>query len=377
MSFSFTYKATPRVKNPMTDNNPLARGTGKVVTLQDRVDRLKKNKAWNETVRVWKARNKMFSLDRLPKVGMFALGKLLIDEDIQRQLDEKHCAKDIADPSVFDEALLQTLQCILTSKGELISIDGQHTATVIAALIEAGLVPENTDWRTFEFAVQYIETDSLSFARRAFSILNGKGKKKQSAYQQLRNSVFIIRIDKDTSNSEDVELERKVKIAERYECYPVEEDSPLLQYPGTFSNIATFKTLNDHELELACAWHHEYFHNDNVHAALFFIFKDLTRSFNAAKLSLTSTLLEELAALIQDKFIKLDTFATFVKKAHREYTFDRWGYEANWNDDAYACALLQLYKHFGGNEKIAPNITDRFEDLYKFFHEDVLNQVEA
>jgi hypothetical protein len=38
MSFSFTYKATPRVKNPMTDNNPLARGTGKVVTLQDRVD---------------------------------------------------------------------------------------------------------------------------------------------------------------------------------------------------------------------------------------------------------------------------------------------------------------------------------------------------
>ena len=377
MSFSFTYKAVPKVKNPMTDNNPLARGTGKVVTLQDRVDKLKKNKAWNETIKVWKSKGKMFSLDRLPKVGMFALGRLLIDEDIQRQLDEKHCAKDIADPNVFDEALLQTLQCILNSKGELISIDGQHTATVIAALIEAELVPENVDWRDFKFAVQYIETDSLSFARRAFSILNGKGKKKQSAYQQLRNSVFIIRIDKDKSDQEDVELERKVKIAERHECYPVEEDSPLLQYPSTFSNIATFKTLSDAELESACAWHNEYFHRDNIHASLFFIFKDLTRSFNAAKMPVTSTLLEELAALIQNKFIKLDTFATFVKKAYRDYTINKWEYEANWSDDAYACALLQLYKHFGGTEKTAPNITARFDDLYKFFHGDILEEVTA
>lgn len=372
MAFSFTYKPVPRLVNPMTKNNPLARGTGKVVTLQDRVDKLKQNRLWNETVKVWKSRGKMFSLDRLPKVGMFALGSLLIDEDIQRLLDEKHCAKDIADPTVFDEALLQTLQCILNSKGQLISIDGQHTATVIAALIDAGLVPDNTDWRDFKFAVQYIETDSLSFARRAFSILNGKGKMKQSAYQQLRNSVFIVRIDKDTTDKDDVDLERAVSIAEKFECYPVEEKSPLLQYPGTFSNIATFRTLDDIEIEMACRWHHQYFHNDNIHAALFFIIKDLYRSFRAARLPITNILLEELAAMIQDKFVKLDTFATFVKKVHREYTHNRYGYEANWNDDAYACALLQLYKHFGGQEQIAPNITDRFDGLIDFFSDDIL-----
>ena len=81
--------------------------------------------------------------------------------------------------------------------------------------------------------------------------------------------------------------------------------------------------------------------------------------------------------MIQNKFIKLDTFATFVKKAYRDYTINKWEYEANWSDDAYACALLQLYKHFGGTEKTAPNITARFDDLYKFFHGDILEEVTA
>jgi hypothetical protein len=268
---------------------------------------------------------------------------------------------------------LQTIQCIKTSKGQFISIDGQHTVSTIAALIDAGLISGYTDWREFKFAFQYIETDNLAFARRAFGILNGKGKKKQSGYQQLRNDVFVVRIDKDTSDEDEVGIEKKVKIAETHNCFPVEEDSDLLKYPGTFSNIATFKTLSEDEIKTACEWHNNFFHYEGVHVSLFFIYRDLCREFDSAKLPITDTLKQELAALVQNLFGNLSQFQESVTEAHRRWHEKRYGYKGNWNDDAYACALLQLYKHFGGQEQIAPNITDRFDGLIDFFSDDILS----
>lgn len=372
MAFKFEYEEVVRKPNPMAKINPLAQSKSKMVTLQDRVDSLNKSAAWKKTVKAWKDQGKQFDLDRLPKVSMEELGSLWIEELIQRALDEKHCANKIANPVVFDPALLQTIQCIKTSKGQFISIDGQHTVSTIAALIDAGLIPNNTDWRKFKFAFQYIETDNLAFARRAFGILNGKGKKKQSGYQQLRNDVFVVRIDKDTTDEDEVAVEKKVKIAELNNCFPVEEDSDLLKYPGTFSNIATFKTLSAEEIEIACAWHNRYFHFDGVHVSLFFIFRDVCREFDSAKLPITDKLKEELAALVQNLFGTLSQFQESVTEAHRRWHEKRYGYKGNWNDDAYACALIQLYQKFGGKEKVAPTLLDRFDDLIDFFDEDLL-----
>ncbi len=372
MAFKFKYKDVVRTPNPMANINPLAQRKSKMVTLQDRVDLLNKSAAWKKTIKAWKDQGKQFDLTRLPKVSMEPLGSLWIEELIQRALDEKHCANKIANPAIFDPALLQTIQCIKTSKGQFISIDGQHTVSTIAALIDAELIPNNTDWREFKFAFQYIETDNLAFARRAFGILNGKGKKKQSGYQQLRNEVFIVRIDKDTSDEDEVEVEKKVKIAETYNCFPVEEDSELLKYPGTFSNIATFKTLSKNEIKTACEWHDKYFHYEGVHVSLFFIYRDLHREFESAKLPITDKLKEELAALVQNLFGNLSQFQESVTEAHRRWHEKRYGYKGNWNDDAYACSLIQLYQKFGGKEKVAPTLLDRFDDLIEFFDEDIL-----
>lgn len=373
MAFKFTYEDVTRKPNPMVNINPLKRGTGKMVSLQDRVDTLNKSAAWKKTVKAWKDQGKTFDITRMPKVGMCKLGSLWIAEDIQRQLDEKHCANKIANPDVFDPALLQTIQCILTSKEEMISIDGQHTSSTIAGLIDAGLVPNDTDWRDFEFPFQWIETDNLAYARRAFGVLNGKGKKKQSAYQQLRNAVFIVRLDKDTTDEEEVTLEEKVAIAENNICFPVEEDSDLLKYPGTFSNIATFKTLSKLELETAFGWHNKYFHYEGVHASLFFIYRDLCREFDSAKLKITPKLQEELAALVQNLFGNLSQFQESVTEAHRRWHEKRYGYKGVWNDDAYACALIQLYEKFGGNETVPLTLEDRFDDLIEFFDGDLLS----
>ena len=372
MTFKFKYQDVVVRPNPMVNLNPLQRGSGKTVTLQDRVDKLKHNHHWKKTVKAWTENQTEVDINRLPKVSMEKLGVLLIDEDIQRELDEKHCANKIANPELFDPALLQTLQCIKTSDGRFISIDGQHTSTTIAALIDAGFMAGVTDWKEFKFAFQYIETDNLAYARRAFSILNGKGKKKQSQYQQLRNSVFIVRIDKDTTDEEDVKIEEKVAIAEKYNCFPVEEDSGLLKYPGTFSNISTFKRCHNNEIETACEWHNKYFHYEGVHVSLFFIFADLCRAYDAAKIKMSPALLEDLAALIQSLFGNLAQYQTSVASAHRLWCEKRYGYQAAWDDDAYACALVQLYKKFGGTERIPLSLTDRFDEIIDFFDPDIL-----
>lgn len=373
MSFKFKYEDVVKKPNPMVTINPLKRGTGKTVGLEDRIGTLDKSAAWKKTIKLWVEQGLTVDVTRLPKVAMIKLGDIEIDEDIQRQLDDKHCANKIANPAVFDPALLQTLQCIKPTIGKFKNVDGQHTASTIGGLIEAGLVPGYTDWREFQVPVQYIETDNLAFARRAFSILNGKGKKKQSPYQQLRNAVFIVRIDGDRTDEEDVEIERKVSITEQHNIFPVEVDSTNLKYPGTFSNIATFKTLDFNELEVACKWHNDYFHYEGVHVSLFFIFKDLCRQFTSAKLTLTPTLLTELAALIQNLFGNLSQFQESVTEAHRKWTVQRYGYQANWDDDAYACALIQLYQKFGGREKVPLTLLDRFDDLIEFFDADILS----
>jgi hypothetical protein len=376
MTFKFEYETVVRKPNPMIKINPLKRGSGKTVSLQDRVDTLNKSAAWKKTTKLWKAIDKAFDITRLPKVSMEMLGVLDIDEDIQRALDDKHCANKIANPALFDPALLQPVVCIKTPKGKFISIDTQHTVSTIAALIDAGFMPGVSDWKTFEYPFTYIETDNLAYARRAFGILNGKGKKKQSAYQDLRNAVFTIRIDKDTTDDDEVALEKKVSIAEKNECFPVEVDSDLAKYPGTFTNIATFKTLNDDEVEQSCGWHNKYFHYENVHVSLFFVFRDLCRQFGSAKIKLTPKFQAELAAMVQSCFGNLSQFQESVTEAHRRWTVQRYGYQAAWDDDAYACALIQLYQHFGGKEKVAPTLLDHFDGLIEFFDQDILNLAE-
>jgi hypothetical protein len=88
---------------------------------------------------------------------------------------------------------------------------------------------------------------------------------------------------------------------------------------------------------------------------------------------MSDALLGDLAGLVQTLFGNLAQFQTSVAAAHRQWCEQRYGYQAAWDDDAYACALVQLYKKFGGEEKIPLSLTDRFEDLIDFFDADILS----
>ncbi len=173
------YQDVIRKPNIMATRNPLKQTTAKVIPLADRIKELSTYKDWQRLIAEYRAKGIMLNPKLRPIVKMVKLGRLLIDEDIQRALDAKHCTKKIAAIQYFDPRLLQVIYCVKTpGKEEYHAVDGQHTATTVGALIEAGLFDNESDWREVEVSVLYIETTDKSFARKAFALINGKGKKK-------------------------------------------------------------------------------------------------------------------------------------------------------------------------------------------------------
>lgn len=364
------YQDVTRKPNVMAARNPLKQTTAKVVPLADRIAELQNYKEWQKLVAEYKKQNISFNPRLRPLVKMIKLGLILIDEDIQRLLDAKHCTKKIAAIENFDPRLLQVIYCVKTpGKNEYHAVDGQHTATTIGAMIAAGLFDSESDWREVEVAVLYIETTSKAFARKAFALINGKGKKKISVWYEHRTKVMSVRIDGST-DPEDVEAERRQTICEKYNCYPVDKDSIYVGKPGTFTHMEALN-LDDEILEVACKFHNDYFHYDAIDGSLWFIIHDIFKSFKAAKIELTDKFLGELAGILQVYFAGLYEFHQSVKGAHGRWGEYTYGYPVAWDDDSIAAVLVMLYKKLGGTQQVPRPLLDRFEKILDFIDDDI------
>jgi hypothetical protein len=375
-----SYQEVIRKPNVMRTRNPLKQTTSKVVSLADRVAELNTYKDWKKLIAEYRRQGIMISPKLRPLVQMVKLGKILIDVDIQRALDRKHCTKKIAAVNVFDPRLIQVMYCIKTpKKDEYHAVDGQHTATTLAALIDAGLFEGETDWREVEVAVLYIETLSKAFARKAFALINGKGKKKISAWYDHRTKVLSVRID-GSADEDDVIAERKQKICEKYDCYPVDEESSHANTTaGTFTHMQAFN-LPDDILKIACKFHNDYFHYDVIDGSLWFMIDDIVKGFNAAGIKLTPEFLEELAGILQNCFAGLAEFHAAVHRAHQRWGEHYYGYKKfPWSDDAIASVLVLLYEKLGGRQRVPAHMKDRFEKILDFIDDDIkdLYQTEA
>jgi hypothetical protein len=364
------YEEVQRKPNILRTRNPLKHTTANVVPLEARIRELQTSKEWQKLIKEYRSSDIMLNPDLRPRVVMAKLGKLMIDEDIQRALDVKHCAKKIAPVGVFDERLLQVVYCVKTpGREEFCAVDGQHTATTVAALIDAGLFIDETDWKEIEIAVLYIETNNKAFARKAFALINGKGKKKISPWYEHRTRVMSRRID-HSQDEEDVEAERKQTICETYDCYPVDNESVFVGKPGTFTHMQALN-LPEEVLKLACKFHNDYFHYDAIDGSLWFMMDDIYKAFKAAKIKITDEFLAELAGILQGYFAGLYEFHQSVKGAHHRWGEHTYGYEVPWQDDAIAAVLVSLYKKLGGKQNIPQPMLDRFEKIIDFVDDDI------
>jgi hypothetical protein len=364
------YQDVVRKPNIMSTRNPLKHTTAKIIPLADRIKELSTYKDWQKLIAEYRKQGIVLNPKLRPIVKMVKLGRLLIDEDIQRALDAKHCTKKIAAVQYFDPRLLQVIYCVKTpSKEEYHAVDGQHTATTIGALIEAGLFDNESDWRKVEVAVLYIETIDKSFARKAFALINGKGKKKISPWYEHRTRVMSARID-GSQDDDDLDALRKQEICERHHCYPVDTESSFVGKPGTFTHMQALNMDND-ALEMTCRFHNDYFHYDAIDGSLWFMMNDVYKSFKAAKIKVTDKFLRELAGILQGYFAGLYEFHQSVKSAHGRWGEHVYGYEVPWDDDSIAAVLVMLYKKLGGTQRVPQPLLDRFDEILDFVDDDI------
>jgi len=363
------YEHVVRKPNIMKNLNPLRQKTSRVVSLADRVKELQTYKGWQKLIAEYQKQGIQIDPKLRPLIKMVKLKSLFIDEDIQRALDSKHCT-NIATIGNFNPMYLQVFYCVkLPGKEEYHSVDAQHTATLIAALIDAGVFIGETDWQEVEMPVLYIETTSKAFARKAFALINGKGKKKISAWYDHRTKVMSVRIDNST-DEDDVEAEHKQSICEKYNCYPVDKESNFIGKPGTFTHMQAV-SLDDEILEMACKFHDTYFHYDEINGSLWFMIEDLFKAFKAAKIKITDKFLGELAGILQGYFAGLAGFHEAVHHAHKQWGEHTYGYEVSWQDEAIAAVLVLLYQRLGGTQRIPKPLLDRFEKILDFVADDI------
>lgn len=370
------YEDVVRKPNIMRKRNPLKQTEAKVVPLAERVTDLENYKEWQKLVAEYRKQGIVINPKLRPMVAMVKLGRILIDEDIQRALDAKHCTKKIAAIGTFDPRLLQVVYCVKTpGADEYHAVDGQHTATTLAAMINAGLFESEVDWREVEVAVLYIETTSKAFARKAFALINGRGKKKISVWYEHRTKVLSVRID-DSNDPEDRAAWERQEICEKHDCYPVDSDSIFVGKPGTFTHMQAMN-LDLRTLEIACKFHNDYFHYDAIDGSLWFMMNDIVKSFDAAKIKISDKFLEELAGILQGYFAGFYEFHQSVKSAHLRWGKYTYGYEVQWSDDSIAAVLVLLYKKLGGTQRIPQPLLDRFEKILDFVDDDIRDLFEA
>jgi hypothetical protein len=364
-----TYQEVTRRPNVMRNRNPLSQTTSKTVNLVERMRELTTAKKWQKLIEEYQLKGMKLSSRLRPRVKMVRLGLIIIDEDIQRALDTKHCT-DIAALGRFDPRLLQVVYCVkVPGEEEYHAVDGQHTATTLACLIDAGVFDGDTDWRETEIPVLYIETESKAFARKAFALINGKGKKKISLWYEHRTRVLSFRID-GSEDEDDKEAARKQSICESYDCYPVDKESDFVGKPGTFTHMQALN-LDEKTLEVCCRFHDTYFHYDEINGALWFMMPDMVKGFRAAQIELSDALLAELAGILQQYFAGIAQFHEACHRAHSAWGKHSYGYEVDWEDDCIAPILLMLYQRLGGQHALPRRMLDKYERILDFVDQDI------
>lgn len=378
------YKEVIQTPNPYENLYPLKEPSNKVKTVDENVKTFVSSYTGKRVLQQWEDLGKTINYEDLPGVLTVSPDHQQFLLDIQRLLDSPHASK-ILNPDTFDPKLVNLSTGVLTSSGIFNSNNNQHTETILAALAFRGLILKDgkpmpyDEYMSTARAVIGFETDNASHLRKGFGISNGKGSKKQTKFQEMKGSAFTIRIDKDTSYPADVELERKLSIAESYKVYPKEQNT--IGYPNSFSHISEFLSMDDEAIEMACKWQSKYFHYTTVSSFVWFMFKQAVSQFKKSKLSITDEMLHDIAGIIQGYFGDPESFFQALKRAHSDYTKNYYGEESNWDPSCQAAIIFQLYQRLGGKDKIPTpfaksydGLTSKDAWLVDFFDEELVDK---
>ena len=371
------------VKQTRKVDNKLARVKGQFYTktVAERLAEANKpsNQGLHDAIEDYYKKGVTFSLSNLPKHAKVKIKFILIDEDIQRELDEIHVMHIVQG---FDARRVNPIFAVKFPNEKFYHCtDGQHTLVSLAKLAQAGLIDEvNADeWEEMEVDVQYVETPDRSFAREHFAFINGVGKKRIDEYDMHKQRVLSYRLDNNQAQ-EYVLAAEKQTICEEESVFPIsDEDIQNLGIPGTLTHMAAIKTMKPEVLKFLVRNHNKFWKDEVVDAAEFSFNKHL---FNKAKVPVDDPefieFVENLNSIIKKFFTNPEQLLTTVSGAYKDYSKDVFGVSKSLHDTAILNVVLKIYQKLGGTYPVPDIVLSHREagkDLYDYLPSNITKQV--
>lgn len=373
------YKSKRKVVNQLDRQN----GQFYVKTIAQRLEEANapSNQGLHDAIEDYYKKGTSFSLKNLPKHAKVKLKDILIDEDIQRELDEIHVMHIVQG---FDERRVNPIFAVkFPGEDHYHCTDGQHTVISLAKLAQSGLIDEieADDWEEMEVDVLYVETADRSFAREHFAFINGVGKKQIAEYYNHKQRVLSYRLDGNQKQEYALAAEKQT-ICEDSNCYPIAKDDDVnLGIPGTLTHMNAIKTMKPEILKFIVKNHNKFWQAEIVDAAEFSFNKHL---YNKASVPVDDKdfvqFLEDLNAIIKEFFTNPNQLSTVTTEAYASYSKDVYGTSKSVHDTALLNIVLKIYKRLNGSYPLPDTVLSHSEagkDLYDYLPASIKDKVKA
>jgi len=321
------------------------------------------NSGWHKNLAYYSANNIYFDLEKRPKYDQIALRYLLSDEDIQRLLDGAHCA-DISAPGVFDERRLNPIFAVKLINEKYYHVtDGQHTLAVIAGFALAGKLKlgnkilDPKDWLSVKVDVMYVESNSLSFARKHFLYINGKGKKPIEDYDTHAVNTLCVRLDSDTA-PDSIKAEELQSIAEDHGITTLPKNHPQAEEPNAVTHISGMNKLTADAWKFLCENHEKYWPREKVDNAEFGLFAGLYEHCSKNKSGIRidtkefSAFIRDFNATVKQVFVNPNGLKEAATEAYKKYSLQTVKYEKTPDKTVALAIVLKIYQKAGGKHAV-------------------------
>lgn len=380
VSFMLTFNNTKRDPNQIQIDNILERQPGQykqnsIIDLVQKVDN-GNNIEFISAKERYKKLETLFDPANFPIVAAVPLGKLLSDEDIQRELIVPHVTNIY---SYFDTERVQAIQAIKTpGKEEYTMVNGQHTATSVALIVASGLMKgwAAKDWKKFPVTITYIETHDRSKARETFALLNGEMSKEISTFDHWKQHYLSVRLD-GSGNPKYLHTYKIIEILKKNECVPLPEGHDDIGLPGAVTHLNGIETAakneNYEKVEFIFSTRNKFWNNlpvDSAELGFYGSLLDIVEEENIRRNTKEwDKFLEDIHAVVQKVFQGMPNLRKSVSKAYKKYRYDLFfdkNASAPFNMALYV--VYKVYKLLGGTFDIP-----KLNNMYVHKNSDVLH----
>lgn len=369
-TFPLTFTPTLRNANDLPIENILERDIGeyreKYVSELLAMVQSEANDAYDKALTHHQKANHTFNSKFYPKTAYVEIGKLKSDEDINRELDVAHATDIFAN---YNEECFQPVYCIKTpNKDEWTIVNGQHTASSTAAIVQAGLMFEDDangvahqvdpeQWEKFKILVIFIETDDRSTAREAFALLNGEMSKRIDVFDKWKQHYLSVRLD-FSANPSYKHTYNLIKILKDCNCTPLPTDHDDTGEPGAITHLAGVETLaptaDYSKVKFVFKTRDKFWNNmpvDNAELGFYGTLFDFATDENVEMKSKEwEQFLQDLHATVHGVYRNMNKLKTKASKAFKQYRYEQFtdkdGKGAGFTLSLYFA--YQVYAKLGG-----------------------------